>query len=93
MQPLFYFTNLGQIKVDRIKIHEEYVGPANGFKHDIALLRLSRPAVLTGDSVRTACLPANPAEVALKLGVADLGGTSLEGVNATLVGWGKVSLR
>ena len=57
------------------------------------LLRLRRPAVLTGDSVLPACLPANPAEVALKLDVADLGDGGLGGVNAILVGWGKVNWR
>ena len=43
--------------------------------------------------MRTACLPANPAEVALRLGVADLGGAALDGVKATLVGWGKIAWR
>ena len=54
---------------------------------------MRRPAVLTGDSVLPACLPANPAEVALKLDVADLGDGGLGGFNAILVGWGKVNWR
>ena len=44
-----------------------------------------------GSHVRPVCLPAKAEEVALRLGVGDLGDASLRGRNATLVGWGKVS--
>ena len=77
-----------------MKVHEgysRYGPPSVRLKHDIALVRLGRAAAVTGDSVRPVCLPANAEEVALRLGVGDLGGASLRGRNATLVGWGKVS--
>ena len=75
-----------------VKSHERY--SRRTLKNDIALVRLRGPgAVITGDSVRTVCLPANPAEVALRLGFGDLGSASLSGTNATLVGWGRISYK
>ena len=77
-----------------VKVHEGYsrFGPPSvRLKNDIALVRLARAAAVTGDSVRPVCLPAEAAEVALRLGVGDLGDASLRGRSATLAGWGKVS--
>ena len=66
--------------------HESYRITHNNVLNDVALIKLSSPAVLN-HAVQIVCLPVNSTEAARLLGLENLG-SGLVGKRATVVGWG-----
>jgi len=66
--------------------HEAYEKGLKNIVNDIALIKLSRPAVLN-NGVQIVCLPGDPAQAARVLGLRNLG-SDLVGKKLTVVGWG-----
>jgi len=66
--------------------HESYERGYKNVLYDVALIKLSRPAVLN-QAVQIVCLPDNPAAAARELGLRNLR-SDLVGKRLTVVGWG-----
>jgi len=69
-----------------IRKHEAYEQGFSNVLNDIALIKLSQPAVLNL-GVQIVCLPVDPVHAARKLGLKDLH-SGLVGKRPTVVGWG-----
>ena len=67
-------------------MHGKYNGRPP-YLNDIALVRMARPAQLHAN-VRLACLPLDPDEAALKLGVLDIATDLVDKTKARITGWG-----
>merc|ERR1712013_54851 len=74
------------IGIASITKHGEYERGYKNVLNDVALIKLSSPAVLN-QGVQIVCLPGNPSEAARELGLRNLR-SDLVGKRLTVVGWG-----
>ena len=75
-----------EITNDQVTVHEDYRRTPSNVENDIALIRLTRPAVLN-NGVRIVCLPINPQEAARELNIPNIR-DGLTGKFPIVVGWG-----
>ena len=75
-----------EITNDQVTVHEDYRRRPSNVENDIALIRLTRPAVLNS-GVQIVCLPINPLEAARELNVRNIK-DGLTGKFPMVVGWG-----
>ncbi|XP_059099366.1 phenoloxidase-activating factor 3-like isoform X1 [Tigriopus californicus] len=82
-----------RILIESVVKHEQYFGPQDKYKNDIALIRLAQPAQIT-QGVRPICLPINENKLKEAFDISNLiDGLVSDITDTIIIGWGKVTIQ